>query len=164
MACLYGYGRDDLDPAQTAEMTFWRMAAQTPALLGTATSKASVGFFMLRLVAKRWHKITIYVVLGIMSILSVGRFLATPTTRLGAGTSGLSWPCLPISDIPPVLCVVSATLTWVGCEPFNYVWDERIEGGKCIDTVPAAAAMACKSRSICKITDGSEDAFVYLFC
>ena len=90
VACLYGYGRDDLDPAQTAEMTYWRMAAQTPALLGTATSKASVGFFMLRLVAKRWHKITIYIVLGIMSVLSVGTF-CTPPTRLMIHGATVFW-------------------------------------------------------------------------
>lgn len=74
VACLRGYGRSDLDAASTADTTFWRMVAQTFSLLATGTSKASVGFFLLRIVAAQWHKVVIWGVVGVMGVLSLREF------------------------------------------------------------------------------------------
>lgn len=74
VACLYGYGRDDLDPAGEAETSFWRMVAQTFAMTATATSKSSVGFFLLRLIAKPWHKVVIWSAMGYMVVASICAF------------------------------------------------------------------------------------------
>ncbi|KAJ1325015.1 hypothetical protein MN608_09724 [Microdochium nivale] len=108
IACLYGYGRDDLDPAGMAKTSFWRMVAQTFAMTATATSKSSVGFFLLRLIAKPWHKVVIWSVMAFMVVASI----------------------------------LSVVFTWVACSPIEFTWDERIEGGTCIDTIPIAASMA----------------------
>lgn len=72
VACLHGFGRYDLDIAAKAEMTFWRVVAQTVAMVATGTSKASVGLLLLRLVAKTWHKVFVWSVIVIMAILSLG--------------------------------------------------------------------------------------------
>ena len=72
VACLHGFGRYDLDMATKAEMTFWRVVAQTVAMVATGTSKASVGLLLLRLVAKTWHKVVVWAVIIIMAFLSLG--------------------------------------------------------------------------------------------
>ncbi|KAH7025000.1 uncharacterized protein B0I36DRAFT_376745 [Microdochium trichocladiopsis] len=71
VACLHGYGRSDLDAAATADTTLWRMVAQTFSLLATGTSKASVGFFLLRIVAAQWHRLVVWAVVGVMGVLSL---------------------------------------------------------------------------------------------
>jgi hypothetical protein len=71
VACIHGFGRSDLDPDGIADVAYWRMIAQTFSLVATGTSKASVGFFLLRLVVARWQRIVLYVIMAIMMILSI---------------------------------------------------------------------------------------------
>ncbi|KXJ89625.1 hypothetical protein Micbo1qcDRAFT_205937 [Microdochium bolleyi] len=89
VACLNGYGRDDLDPAAKAGMVFWRLFAQALAMLATATSKASVGFFLLRLIAKPWHKTVILIVMVVMTILSTS--MAVGTIMVDVVYAVLAW-------------------------------------------------------------------------
>lgn len=56
-------------------MAFWRVVAQTVAMIATATSKASVGVFLLRLVAKSWHKKVVWTIMSLMIALSLATAL-----------------------------------------------------------------------------------------
>ncbi|KAF7534199.1 hypothetical protein G7054_g6406 [Neopestalotiopsis clavispora] len=38
--------------------------------------------------------------------------------------------------------VLAAIFTWAACRPFAYTWDDRIEGGTCINTVPLSMILA----------------------
>lgn len=73
VAAEHGYGRNDLTPDEEARSTYFRSIAQTFSLLSTGASKATVGFFLLRLVYAMWMKIAIWfmmIFMGIMSILA----------------------------------------------------------------------------------------------
>lgn len=71
VAAIHGYGRDDLTAPEDVEATYYRMIAQSFSLLATGTSKASVGFFLLRLVVVRWQIISIWAIMSVMGILSI---------------------------------------------------------------------------------------------
>lgn len=70
----HGYGRRDLTPAQEADAAYWRMIAQTFSLLATSTSKACVGFFLLRLVVVRWQRVSIWAIVVVMGFLGISEF------------------------------------------------------------------------------------------
>lgn len=70
VAAHHGYGQYDLDGDTVARSTYFRMIGQTFSLIATGSSKFTVGLFLLRLVVVRWMIIAIWVVMGIMGILS----------------------------------------------------------------------------------------------
>ncbi|KAK8045876.1 hypothetical protein PG996_013940 [Apiospora saccharicola] len=59
-----GFGREDLDEDAKYNTIFWRDLGQSNALVATAAAKASVGFFMIRLVIVRWQKVLISMAMG----------------------------------------------------------------------------------------------------
>jgi hypothetical protein len=71
IATLHGYGRKDLNPAQESDAAYWRMIAQSFSLIVTATSKACVGFFLLRLVVAQWQRISIWAIMSVMGFLAI---------------------------------------------------------------------------------------------
>ncbi|KAK8079299.1 hypothetical protein PG994_003106 [Apiospora phragmitis] len=66
-----GFGRDDLDEDTKYNTIFWRDVGQTNALVATAAAKASVGFFMIRLVIVRWQKILISMAVGAIGAICI---------------------------------------------------------------------------------------------
>lgn len=71
VAAHNGYGRNDLTPEENVDATYYRMIGQTFSLIATGASKASVGFFLLRLVVVPWQIISIQVIMVVMGILSI---------------------------------------------------------------------------------------------
>ncbi|KAI0009687.1 hypothetical protein F4779DRAFT_357028 [Xylariaceae sp. FL0662B] len=66
----YGLGQNmwDLDGDHQANAILWEAIGQTAAVLGMAIAKWSLGFFLLRIVHKFWHKVVIWVsVVGLMA-------------------------------------------------------------------------------------------------
>lgn len=84
VAAEHGYGRSNLTPAEEARSTYFRSIAQTFSLLSTGSSKATVGFFLLRLVYAMWMKIAIWFIMLFMGILSVCEFGFRTTSLRGA--------------------------------------------------------------------------------
>ncbi|KAK7912186.1 hypothetical protein PG985_014667 [Apiospora marii] len=66
-----GFGRDDLDEDTKYTTIFWRDLGQSNALVATAAAKASVGFFMIRLVIVRWQKILISMAMGALGAICI---------------------------------------------------------------------------------------------
>lgn len=66
-----GFGRDDLDEDTKYNTIFWRDVGQSNALVATAAAKASVGFFMIRLVIVRWQKVLISMAMGALGAICV---------------------------------------------------------------------------------------------
>jgi hypothetical protein len=60
------------------------MIAQSFSLIVTATSKACVGFFLLRLVVVRWQRISIYAIMSVMGFLGISQSsLLYPLSSIG---------------------------------------------------------------------------------
>lgn len=76
-----GFGRDDLDEDTKYNTIFWRDVGQSNALVATAAAKASVGFFMTRLVIVRWQKILISMAMGTLGVICVREYLALVRIR-----------------------------------------------------------------------------------
>ncbi|KAK8062670.1 hypothetical protein PG997_014767, partial [Apiospora hydei] len=66
-----GFGRDDLDEDTKYNTIFWRDVGQSNALVATAAAKASVGFFMIRLVIARWQKVLISMAMGALGAICI---------------------------------------------------------------------------------------------
>ncbi|KAK6836101.1 hypothetical protein PG987_006596 [Apiospora arundinis] len=66
-----GFGRDDLDEDTRYNTIFWRDVGQSNALVATAAAKASVGFFMIRLVIARWQKVLISAAMGALGVVCI---------------------------------------------------------------------------------------------
>ncbi|KAK7964488.1 hypothetical protein PG988_011462 [Apiospora saccharicola] len=130
VAAYHGYGQYDLDGDAVARSTYFRMIGQTFSLIATGASKFTVGLFLLRLVVVRWMIIAIWVVMAIMGILSTCS--STPPSYSSLGNVGVGLTCY----------VVATIFTWAACTPVVFTWDERIAGGKCIDTIPLAMGLA----------------------
>lgn len=67
----HGFGQNvmSLEVDQVAEAIKMEMIGQTFAVIGMAVAKVSMGLFLLRLVAVRWHKIAIWtMIIALMSV------------------------------------------------------------------------------------------------
>ncbi|KAM0275918.1 hypothetical protein ACHAQH_007260 [Verticillium albo-atrum] len=126
VAVIHGYGRDDLTAAEDVEATYYRMIAQTFSLLATGTSKASVGFFLLRLVVVRWQVISIWVIMSIMGILSiVNTFLTWLACRPlpYAYDDRLNGTCF--NTVPPAVALAMGTIAvdiYFAVLPWIFIW------------------------------------------
>ncbi|KAH7021117.1 uncharacterized protein B0I36DRAFT_29210 [Microdochium trichocladiopsis] len=127
IACLHSFGRDNLGLAEKAEMTFWRVVAQSVAMLATGTSKAPVGLFLLRLVAKPWHKVSLWTVIIIMAILSL---VSTILTWASCTPVALMWDdriknatCIDSTPVTAALAVstILADMVYVGLA-WIFIW------------------------------------------
>lgn len=81
VAAEHGYGRNDLTDDEEARSAYFRSIAQTFSLLSTGASKATVGFFLLRLVYAMWMKVAIWFVMLFMGIMSICEFIPGTTLR-----------------------------------------------------------------------------------
>ncbi|KAL2209479.1 hypothetical protein CC79DRAFT_1396368 [Sarocladium strictum] len=68
----YGFGQNvgTLELEDIAKAIKMEMIGQTFAVIGMAVAKASMGLFLLRLVAVRWHKVAIWSVMGALLLIS----------------------------------------------------------------------------------------------
>ncbi|KAM0331278.1 hypothetical protein ACHAQA_002948 [Verticillium albo-atrum] len=102
------------------------MIAQTFSLLATGTSKASVGFFLLRLVVVQWQVISIWVIMVIMGILSI---LNAHLTWLAcrplpyAYDERLDGTCF--NTVPPAVMLAMGTIAvdlYFAILPWIFIW------------------------------------------
>lgn len=126
VAAEHGYGRSNLTPAEEARSTYFRSIAQTFSLLSTGSSKATVGFFLLRLVYAMWMKIAIWFIMLFMGILSV---LAAIFTWAACKPFAFSWDerldgeC--INTIPLSMILALGTIAadlFFAVLPWLFIW------------------------------------------
>ncbi len=67
-----GLGQDfwTLDPSLSSDAIFWTYVANTFAIAGNTTAKLSMGLFLLRVVQLRWHKISLWILIGVTGATS----------------------------------------------------------------------------------------------
>ncbi|KAJ5112137.1 hypothetical protein N7532_000182 [Penicillium argentinense] len=70
---VHGFGQPitSLDPDSAVNAVYMEMVGQTFAILGMAIAKLSLGIFLLRIVVKQWHRISIWISMVSLSIVSV---------------------------------------------------------------------------------------------
>jgi hypothetical protein len=69
----YGLGKSFLllTIDQSADAIFWTYVANTFAITGNAMAKLSMGFFLLRVVQVRWHKMALWAAVAVTSATSI---------------------------------------------------------------------------------------------
>ncbi|KAK7953047.1 hypothetical protein PG988_013741 [Apiospora saccharicola] len=72
-----GSAGEDLDEDAKYNTIFWRDLGQSNALVATAAAKASVGFFMIRLVIVRWQKVLISMAMGALGATCIRESLSS---------------------------------------------------------------------------------------
>lgn len=70
---MFGFGQPiaDLPTDSAVKAVYYEMIGQTFAVLGMAIAKLSLGIFLLRIVVKQWHRISIWISMVSLSIVSV---------------------------------------------------------------------------------------------
>lgn len=70
---LYGFGQSitSLEMDLAVKAVYYEMIGQTFAVLGMAIAKLSLGIFLLRIVVKKWHRISIWISMVSLAIVSV---------------------------------------------------------------------------------------------
>lgn len=70
---LYGFGQSitSLEMDLAVKAVYYEMIGQTFAVLGMAIAKLSLGIFLLRIVIKQWHRISIWISMVSLAIVSV---------------------------------------------------------------------------------------------
>lgn len=74
ISATYGFGQsiDDIsDPDSIVDAILFEAIGQTFAVVGMAIAKWSLGLFLLRLVNKVWHKIAIWISMGLLMGASI---------------------------------------------------------------------------------------------
>ncbi|KAJ5226692.1 uncharacterized protein N7469_006698 [Penicillium citrinum] len=73
IAGMFGFGQPiaDLPTDSAVKAVYYEMIGQTFAVLGMAIAKLSLGIFLLRIVVKQWHRISIWISMVSLSIVSV---------------------------------------------------------------------------------------------
>ncbi|KAI1842960.1 hypothetical protein JX266_010813 [Neoarthrinium moseri] len=106
VAAEHGYGRSDLDEDTRIAAAYWRSIGQSFSLLATGTSKASVGFFLLRIVVVRWQRIAVWV---FMTFLFLASILATIMTWAACKPFAYTWD----DRIPGGTCLNTIPLSMI---------------------------------------------------
>ncbi len=125
----YGFGQtmEEIGSIESAvQATLYECIGQGFAIVGMAIAKSSLGFFLLRLVTVRWHRIAIWCAMTLVMAASIGEL------RVG---------CCPFVFVPGLTEPRTAQVLcfWLSCVPIKYVYDRRIPGGYCpIDTRPTS--------------------------
>jgi hypothetical protein len=70
---MHGFGQTitTLEMDSAVQAVYNEMIGQTFAVLGMAIAKVSLGIFLLRIVVRRWHRISIWIAMVSLSIVSV---------------------------------------------------------------------------------------------
>ncbi|KAJ5683484.1 hypothetical protein N7462_006649 [Penicillium macrosclerotiorum] len=73
VAGVYGFGQSitSLEMDSAVNAVYYEMIGQTFAVLGMAIAKLSLGIFLLRIVVKQWHRISIWISMVSLSVVSV---------------------------------------------------------------------------------------------
>ncbi|KAE8356318.1 hypothetical protein BDV28DRAFT_117269 [Aspergillus coremiiformis] len=73
IAGRHGFGQPitHLSPDEAVQAVYMEMVGQTFAILGMAIAKLSVGIFLLRIVVKTWHRVTIWISMLSLALVSV---------------------------------------------------------------------------------------------
>jgi hypothetical protein len=81
---VHGFGQPihGLQIDAAVQAVFNEMIGQTFAVIGMAIAKLSLGFFLLRIVVKRWHRISIWLSMVSLAIVSVITAIIFWTQRL----------------------------------------------------------------------------------
>ena len=126
VAAANGLG-DDGEPDTSAQASsfFWVYVAETFAFLGMATSRLSVGLFMLRLVTVPWQKISIWLTMVTLSIICVS--MSTPPPNPVVSAQQL------FTLVPPPVTII---FVWASCTPVAFAWDYSLPNGHCIRVLP----------------------------
>ena len=67
---------------EAVQAVYMEMIGQTFAVLGMAIAKLSLGIFLLRIVVKAWHRVSIWISMGSLSLVSVMTAIIFWTQRL----------------------------------------------------------------------------------
>lgn len=80
----HGFGKPitTLSMDEAVHAVYMEMVGQTFAVLGMAIAKLSLGIFLLRIVVKTWHRVSIWVSMISLSIVSVMTAVVFWTQRL----------------------------------------------------------------------------------
>lgn len=72
VAQRYGFGRPitSLTIEEASDAVLYEMIGQTFSVIGMAVSKTALGILLLRLTIVKWHKIAIYVTMGMLMTVS----------------------------------------------------------------------------------------------
>ncbi|CAI7587901.1 unnamed protein product [Penicillium pancosmium] len=73
ISALYGFGQPitNLQIDSAVKAVYYEMIGQTFAVLGMAIAKISLGLFLLRIVVKQWHRISIWFCMVTLAAISV---------------------------------------------------------------------------------------------
>lgn len=73
IAGIHGFGQPitSLPMDSAVQAVYYEMIGQTFAVLGMAIAKLSLGIFLLRIVVKQWHRISIWFSMMSLSVVSV---------------------------------------------------------------------------------------------
>ncbi|OGM43323.1 hypothetical protein ABOM_008713 [Aspergillus bombycis] len=80
----HGFGQPitSLSMDEAVQAVYMEMIGQTFAVLGMAIAKLSLGIFLLRIVVKRWHRVSIWISMVSLSVVSVMTAIIFWTQRL----------------------------------------------------------------------------------
>jgi hypothetical protein len=113
----FGHPIKTLSLDEAVQAIYLEMIGQTFAVLGMAIAKLSVGIFLLRLVVKTWHRVSIWVSMVSLSIVSVLTAIMFWTQRLPS--KSIYDPRVPgrtVVNIVPFSVLL-------GCKSFNYLYE-----------------------------------------
>ncbi|KAB8236693.1 uncharacterized protein BDW43DRAFT_308370 [Aspergillus alliaceus] len=84
IAGKHGFGQPitNLEMDEAVQAVYMEMVGQTFAVLGMAIAKLSLGIFLLRIVVKRWHRVSIWISMVSLSLVSVLTAIIFWTQRL----------------------------------------------------------------------------------
>ncbi|KAF0315790.1 integral membrane protein pth11 [Colletotrichum asianum] len=131
ISATYGFGQsiDDIsDPDSIVDAILFEAIGQTFAVVGMAIAKWSLGLFLLRLVNKIWHKIAIWISMGLLMGASISTCFVfwlqcTPPRylwdrRIPGGYCQID--STPVSMLLCILCVVVDFFYAVF--PWSFIW------------------------------------------
>jgi hypothetical protein len=98
---------------EAVKAVYLEMVGQTFAVLGMAIAKLSLGIFLLRIVLKPWHRISIWVSMVSLSLVSVVTAIIFWIQRLPSNS--IYDPRVPGRTV----VAVTPFSVWLGCMPFR---------------------------------------------
>jgi hypothetical protein len=117
VAGYYGFGQTmeqigSMD--RTVQATLWECIGQGVAIVGMPIAKASLGFFLLRLVTIQWHRIAIWSAMTLVTMASIGGLPWSLRPSLSSTLTPSSTSTLLLAFLrPPCLCVRPPHSGWL---------------------------------------------------
>jgi hypothetical protein len=108
LAGTYGFGQtmEEIGSMDAVvQATLYECIGQGFAIVGMAIAKASLGFFLLRLVTVAWHRIAIWSAMTLVMLASIGRLDSEFRFRISMLTFNSPGPVLLAVLCPPRLCL-----------------------------------------------------------